>query len=60
MYRSPSTDFQTGLVELQRVISELLLYCQWIIIAGDLNVDLLTSNSISVALSFGSTCFRTH
>ena len=49
VYRSPSTDFQTGLAELQRVISELLLYCQWIIIAGDLNVDLLTSNSISVA-----------
>ena len=28
VYRSPSTDFQAGLIELQSVISELLLCCQ--------------------------------
>ena len=31
------------------LFSEFLLYCQHIIIAGDVNVDLLTSTSISTA-----------
>lgn len=46
---SPSTDFWAGLVELQSVVSVLLLYCRHIIIAGDFkfNVNLLTSTSIS-------------
>ena len=46
VYRSPSTDFW---FELQSVVSELLLYRHHIIIAGDLNVDLLSSSSIRTA-----------
>lgn len=49
VYHSPSMDFRAGLIELQSVVSELLLYCQHIVIAGDLNVDLLTSTSASTA-----------
>ena len=41
--------FRAGLIELQSVVSELLLYCQHIVIAGDLNVDLLTSTSAGTA-----------
>ena len=49
VYRSPSTDFQADLIELQSVVSELLLCCQHVIIAGDLNVDILTNTTNSTA-----------
>ena len=49
VYRSPSTDFLADLIELQSVVSELLLCCQHVIIAGDLNVDLLTTTTNSTA-----------
>ena len=49
VYRSPSTNLQAGLIELQSVISESLLCCQHVIIAGDLNVDLLTTTANSTA-----------
>ena len=48
VYRSPSTDFRAGLIELPSVVSELLLNCHHIVIA-DLNVDLLTPTSASTA-----------
>ena len=51
VYRSPSTDAHAGLAELQHIVTELSLYSHHIIIAGDLNIDILSSSTIATAYS---------
>ena len=51
VYRSPSTDAHAGLAELQHIVTELSLCSHHIIIAGDLNIDTLSSSTIATAYS---------
>jgi len=46
LYRSPSTDISSGLHYLNLILSMLLLCTQHIIIAGDLNIDLLRDSAL--------------
>ena len=51
VYRSPSTDGQAGLRELQHIVTELSLVCQYVVVAGDLNIDLCSSSTIATIYS---------
>ena len=46
-YCSPPTDAHAGLAELQHIVIELSLYSHHIIIAGDLNIDILSSSTFA-------------
>ena len=50
VYRSSCTDNQAGLCELQHIVTELSLVCQYVVAAGDLNIDLCSSSFIATAL----------
>ena len=45
------TDSQAGLHELQHIVTELSLVCQYVVVAGDLNIDLCSSSTIATAYS---------
>ena len=51
VYRPPSTDSQAGLCELQHIVTELSLVCQYVVVAGDLNINLCSSSTIATAYS---------
>ena len=40
MYCSPSTDSLAGFREMQHIVTELSLVSQYVVVAGDLNIDL--------------------
>ena len=50
-YCSPSTNIHTELNELRYAIAEISLNSNYIIKAGDLNIDLVTNNTITAAYS---------
>ena len=49
LYRSSSTSVQRALEDLEAILTVLSPHVYSIIIAGDLNVDLLSGDSYSVA-----------
>ena len=44
------TDNQAVLCELRHIVTELSLVCQYVVVAGDLNIDLCSSSSIATSL----------
>ena len=45
IYRSPSTDVSQCIKDLHDLLSQLFVHCKYVMLAGDLNVDLLRSSS---------------
>lgn len=45
IYRSPSTAVSKCMKDLHDLLSQLFLHCKYVMLAGDLNIDLLRSSS---------------
>ena len=45
IYRSPSTEFSVGLFDLYQILSKLYVVTQYVILAGDFNIDVLNESA---------------